>query len=227
MRRVRVLAGIVAPLLTLSAVFAEAPASRWFPVPANALYVTGDSWSEAGVTYRLYGVQACLRGTRFTNAHGLKRDCGEASLAMLVALTRDLRPQCYDAAERPEARTVFVFCVARRATGAGAGSRIDLGTALIATGFAFAALKPDGQPVHAPYFVAQLVAQRAKAGLWAFPDLPDPNAIILRALHEQVRPPTPAQPPTPTTSRHNEGGTLENHKPVHPAWPGRPGAEGL
>jgi endonuclease YncB( thermonuclease family) len=207
MRRAHVVAGIVAPLLTLNVAFAEAPASRWFPVPASALYLTGDSWSAAGVTYRLYGVQSCLRGTSFTNAHGLERDCGEASLAMLVALTRDLRPQCYDAAEQPETKTVFVFCVATRVAGAGAGSRIDLGTALVATGFAFAALKPDGQPVHAPYFVAQLVAQRAKAGLWAFPDLPDPNAIILRALHEQARPPTPppSQPPTPASPASNEG----------------------
>jgi endonuclease YncB( thermonuclease family) len=197
MRR-QFLAGFVAPLLTLNVAFAEAPASRWFPVPANALYLTGDSWADAGVTYRLYGVQSCLRGTTFTNAHGLARDCGEASLAMLVALTRDLRPQCYDAAEQPATRTVFVFCVATRVTGAGAGSRIDLGTALIATGFAFAALKPDGQPVHAPYFVAQLVAQRAKAGLWAFADLPDPNAIILRALHEQGPARTSAPPPAAT-----------------------------
>jgi endonuclease YncB( thermonuclease family) len=211
MRRTRILAGIVAPLLTLSAAFAETPASRWFPVPANALYLTGDSWSDAGVTYRLYGVQSCLRGTSFTNAHGLQRDCGEASLAMLVALTRDLRPRCYDAAEQPETRTIFVFCVATRVAGAGAGSRIDLGTALIATGFAFAALKPDGQPVHAPYFVAQLVAQRARAGLWAFPDLPDPNAIILRALHEQAPPQSPAplssttQSPTPSNPRTTVG----------------------
>jgi endonuclease YncB( thermonuclease family) len=204
MRRAHVLAGIVAPLLTLSVAFAEARASRWFPVPASALYLTGDSWSDDGVTYRLYGVQSCLRGTSFTNAHGLPRDCGEASLAMLIALTRDLRPQCYDAAEQPESRTVFVFCVATRVTGAGAGSHIDLGTALIATGFAFAALKPDGQPVHAPYFVAQLVAQRAKAGLWAFPDLPEPNAIILRALHEQPRPPLPSPPKLPTPAKSSQ-----------------------
>jgi endonuclease YncB( thermonuclease family) len=199
MSRVCALAGIVAPLLTLSTALAQAPPSGWFPVQANALYLTGDSWSDAGVTYRLYGVQSCLRGTSFTNGHGLQRDCGEASLAMLVALTRDLRPQCYDAAEQPETRTVFVFCVATRAAGAGAGSRIDLGTALIATGFAFAALKPDGQPVYAPYFVAQLVAHRAKAGLWAFPDLPEPNAIILRALHEQETARS-ADPPSPTRS---------------------------
>ncbi len=133
MRRAHVIAGIVVPWLTPSAAFAEAPASRWFPVPANALYLTGDSWSDTGVTYRLYGVQSCLRGTSFTNAHGLERDCGEASLAMLVALTRDLRPQCYDAAEQPETKTVFVFCVATRVAGAGAGSRIDLVSAELET----------------------------------------------------------------------------------------------
>ena len=204
MRCALALAAIVAPWLTLNAALAETLAAGWFPVPASARYLTGDSWSDAGVTYRLYGVQSCLRGTRFTNAHGLERDCGEASLAMLVALTRDLRPKCYDAAERPETKTVFVFCVATRVAGAGAGSRIDLGTALIATGFAFAALKPDGQPVHPPYFVAQLVAQRAKAGLWAFPDLPDPNAIILRALHEQARPPLPSPSKLPTPAKSNQ-----------------------
>lgn len=204
MRRNQALAAFVAPLVALGSASAETPAARWFPVPVSALYLTGDSWSDAGVTYRLYGVQSCLRGTSFTNAHGLKRDCGEVSLAMLVALTRDLRPQCYDAAEQPQTKTVFVFCVATWVTGAGAGSRIDLGTALIATGFAFAALKPDGQPVHAPYFVAQLVAQRAKAGLWAFPDLPEPNAIILRALHEQARPPLPSPSKLPTPAKSNQ-----------------------
>lgn len=61
----------------------------WFPVPAGAVYQTGDSWTDRGSTYRLYGVQSCLRGTSFTNAHGVGRDCGEASLAMLVALRTD------------------------------------------------------------------------------------------------------------------------------------------
>ncbi len=177
---------------------APAPAqttSQWFPIPRDAVYLTGDSWSAAATTYRLYGVQACLRGTSFTNAHGLKRDCGEASLAMLVALARDLSPQCYDAAESQHHHTVFVFCVASPTKGAAAGSRIDLGTALISTGFAFAALKPDGKPVHAPYFVAQLVAQRTRAGFWAFADVPDPNAIILRALRNTSAGTQPAAPP--------------------------------
>ncbi|MGX7743965.1 thermonuclease family protein [Rhodopseudomonas parapalustris] len=174
----------VAAMLATTPAFGQA-ASAWSPVPKDAVYQTGDSWSSGGVTYRLYGVQACLRGTSVTNANGIVRDCGEVSLAMLVALTRDLHPQCYRAAVSTSEQTAFVFCVATPSSGAGAGSRIDLGTALISTGFAFAALKPDGQPVHAPYFVAQMIAQRTHAGLWAFADLPEPNAIILRALREK------------------------------------------
>jgi endonuclease YncB( thermonuclease family) len=205
MWRARALAAALAPLAATAGARAEPEASRWFAVPASAVYLTGDSWSDAGRTYRLYGVQSCLRGTHFTNGHGLTRDCGEASLAMLIALTRDLQPQCYDAAEQPQTRTVFVFCVATRTAGSGEGSRIDLGTALIATGFAFAALKPDGQPVHAPYLVAQLVAQRSKAGLWAFPDLPDPNAIILRTLRGETPAQGPSRSPPPSSTPKNPG----------------------
>ena len=200
MARATASAAILAAVL-FAAPAASQGASPWFPIPDDAVYLTGDSWSSSGVTYRLYGVQACLRGTDFTNAHGLKRDCGEASLAMLAALARDLRPQCYDAAESRRLRTVFVFCLASPTKGAAAGSRIDLGTALISTGFAFAALKPDGQPVHTPYFVAQLVAQRAKAGFWAFADVPDPNAIILRALRQNQAGAEPAAPPDAAKKR--------------------------
>ncbi len=174
--------------------------SAWFPVQADAIYQTGDSWRAEGVTYRLYGVQACLRGTSFTNIFGLKRDCGEASLTMLAALIRDLQPQCYAAAEQPKAATVFVFCVATRLEGVGKGSRIDLGTALIVLGFAFAALTPDGRPVHAPYLEAQRRAQQSQAGLWAFSDLPDPNAIILETLRRSARAGAMTAPTTdPTT----------------------------
>jgi endonuclease YncB( thermonuclease family) len=175
---------------------AQVSSPAWFPVPARAVYQTGDSWSNGGATYRLYGVQSCLRGTRFTNAHGVKRDCGEASLAMLAALVRDLRPQCYEAAKIPEHKTIFVFCVAIPSEGVGKGARIDLGTALIATGFAFAARTPDGRPVHAPYLVAERVAERSRAGLWVFADLPEPNAIILRRLQAGAYL-SPAVQPTP------------------------------
>jgi endonuclease YncB( thermonuclease family) len=192
-----------AGLAAVSPAHAESNSGGWSPVPATAVYETGDSWTDHGVLYRLYGVQACIRGTSFTNAVGQKRDCGEASLAMLVALTRDLRPQCHEAASLPRTRTVFVFCIAQPTTGAAAGSRIDLGTALISTGYAFAALTPDGKPVHPPYFVAQLVAQKSRAGLWAFADAPEPNAIILKALRAATAATTlsdPARLPTTAVS---------------------------
>lgn len=182
-------------------------AADWFAVPTSAVYQTGDSWTNRGSTYRLYGVQSCLRGTNITNAHGVKRDCGEASLAMLVALTRDLRPQCHAAAEVPASRMVFVFCVAQPSIGAGAGRTLDLGTALIASGFAFAALTPEGRPVHAPYLAAQQVAQRTRAGLWAFADVPEPNAIISRALTAKAPPPAGLGPTVTAPSIPSPGRT--------------------
>ncbi len=184
----RYFAAAISVILGAGTALAQSPSPGWFPVPGNAVYQTGDSWSADGATYRLYGVQSCLRGTDFTNAHGVKRDCGEASLAMLAALLRDLRPQCHEAAEIATQKTIFVFCVASPTEGAGKGARIDLGTALIVSGFAFAAQKPDGRPVHAPYLAAERVAQNSHAGLWAFPDLPDPNAIIQRSLRSGASP---------------------------------------
>ena len=183
--------GLMAMLATASTVHAQQPAANdWFAIPANAMFETGDSWSDGAKKFRLYGVQACLRGTYFTNNLGLKRDCGEASLAMLAALIRDFSPRCTKAAAAPDGQTMAVFCIASPSRGAGTGARIDLGTAMIASGFAFAALTPEGQPVHPPYLVAQLVAARKNAGLWAFADMPEPNRILFKALRQSspVRP---------------------------------------
>jgi len=172
-------------LVGAGAAFAQAAPQPWRPVAETARFETGDSWLVENARYRLYGVQACLRSTSFTNASGQKRDCGEAGLAMLVGLVRDLKPMCTPVVESSNAGPVLVTCLAFPKSGKAAGSRIDLGTALIASGFAFAALKPDGKPVHLPYFVAELDAKRSKAGLWAFPDLPEPNAIIFKAIRDQ------------------------------------------
>ena len=117
--------------LSTSPALSQAKPSPWFPVPADAIFETGDTWTAGGKRYRLYGVQSCLRGTSFTNAKGVKRDCGEASLAMLVSLVRDLRPMCYAAASVDYGRTVLVFCFATMEQGNNKGSRVDLGTALI------------------------------------------------------------------------------------------------
>lgn len=167
--------------------------SPWAAIPENAIFETGDSWIAGGQRFRLYGVQACLRGTAFTNASGQKRDCGEASLAMLISLIRDYRPLCAPVLEGAPNGIRYVTCVVAPKGSQSAGSRIDLGTALIASGFAFAALQPDGKPVHLPYFVAELDAKRAKAGLWAFADLPEPGPIILKALRAN-RPAAPGAP---------------------------------
>ena len=178
---IAVIAGLVSVLASSGS--AQDPAAvRWFSISPAAVFETGDSWTDGSVVHRLYGVQACLRGTNFTNATGVRRDCGETSLAMLVALIRDLQPKCQQVAASSNSRVIFVLCVATRNDGAGAGFRIDLGTAMIASGFGFASLTTDGRPVHPPYLVAQSVAARAKAGLWAYPDMPEPNAIILRSV---------------------------------------------
>ena len=180
----------------MSQTTATNPASQWFSIADSAVYETGDTWLVGDTRFQLYGVQSCLRGSTFTNGNGVKRDCGEASLAVLVSLVRDLRPQCHQAASRPETKTVFIFCFATVTQGPANGSRIDLGTAMISMGYAFASIKPDSQPVHLPYFVAQLVAQRAKSGLWAFPDVQDPNVAILRAYRaQQSQAPGAAAPP--------------------------------
>ena len=44
---------------------------------------------------------------------------------------------------------------------------IDVGTALIASGYAFAAVSKTGAPVNPNYLVTELVAKNARQGLWA------------------------------------------------------------
>ena len=61
------------------------------------------------------------------------------------------------------------------------------------------AVNPAGAAVHEPYLVAQAVARKERLGLWQFPDMPDPNAIILRQIREGAGAtsgaPLPAPPP--------------------------------
>ena len=86
MRLDRPLAALALLGLLSSARAQIAPANAWFPVPLTAVFLTGDSWTDQNVTFRLYGVQSCIRGTSFTNAHGQKRDCGEAMPALTGGL---------------------------------------------------------------------------------------------------------------------------------------------
>lgn len=159
-----------------------------FAAAPNAALETGDTWIQGGTRLRLYGVQACIRGTYFSNGSGQRLDCGEASLAMLAALIKDTRPDCVPIAQQPGLQT-FVTCFATLEN-----KRVELGTMLIASGFAFAALKSDGSPVHPPYFIAEQTAKSGRRGLWAYADLPHPNVALLRALRGQGASGAPHQP---------------------------------
>ncbi len=168
---------------------AEKP--EWKPIAPDAMFLTGDTWTKDQITYRLYGVQACIRGTTFTNEQNTRSDCGDASMLMLVNLVNDWKPMCYPVYQSPDARSQFVICSARITRGQSAGAVIDLGTALISSGFAFASLNVSGQPVDQAYLVSQMVAKNKKKGLWAFADLPDPNFIIMQKLKASDTPSKP------------------------------------
>lgn len=153
-------------VLALSPVQAQQRA--WAPIAPGTTFESGESWVTGGKRFRLYGVRACERGRSFVNASGVKHDCGEASLAMLVSLVRDLSPVCTEVAKDEKAGITHVVCLALPDRGAGKGSRIDLGTALISSGFGFAAKDAAGKPIHREYAVAEEVARRSKAGLWGY-----------------------------------------------------------
>ena len=166
-------------LLVMGApLWAQPPSTPIFDVPqVGVSFATGDTWTQNGQTMRLYGVQSCLRGTTFTNQAGAKADCGEASLAYLAALVRDTKPRCAPIAQIGEQSAVLVVCSAHVGE-----STLDLGTILIAEGFAFAAFNNDAKPVYMPYLVAEVLARKGRVGLWAAPDMPHPNSILLKML---------------------------------------------
>lgn len=151
----------------------QAQQTGQFAVVPPINFETGDTWQQAGARYRLYGVQACLRGTQITERSGRKADCGERSIAMLAAIMHAAKPECRQVGPAQDGAT-FVVC-----GGVLDGKAIEVGTALIAGGFAFAAAGPDGRAVHAPYLVAEQTAESASAGLWAFTDMPHPVQMLL------------------------------------------------
>jgi endonuclease YncB( thermonuclease family) len=160
-----------------------APAPKNAPLPvfdvpsAGVQFQTGDTWTQGGKTFRLFAVQSCIRGTTFTNAVGIKRDCGEASIAYFAALIKDAKLRCTALAQ--SGSVTFAVCAAHIG-----GQTLDLGTILITQGFAFAATDPRGKPVNFQYAVAEGDAQNNRRGLWASPDLPHPSAILRGAYQK-------------------------------------------
>lgn len=138
--------------------------ARSFPIAGDAVIETGDTFVQNGDRVRLYGVQACLPGTTVRLADGAEHDCGQVSIAGLAGLMGDARPTCIEISRSEWRNRPYVFASCSMAIG---DRNVELGTALIASGFAFAALTATGAPVHAPYIAAESVAQEDKRGLWS------------------------------------------------------------
>ncbi len=180
---------LVAPGAKLDAQQA-APTTRLpvFDIPMSGVtFETGDTWSQGGERFRLYGVQSCIRGAIFTNAAGAKGDCGEASLIYFAALIRDTRPRCTAIARSGAPPLIYAVCAAHIGK-----TSLDLGTVLITQGFAFAAADVRGRAVNFAYAVAEADAKAHRRGLWASPDLPYPNAILARAAR-RIGAPAPSR----------------------------------
>jgi len=165
-----------APALLLALTFGSTPTMAsppegYFELKPGVTLDSGDSWQDGGRHFRLFGVQACLRGTFYTDMVGARRDCGEASLAVLAAYIADTKPLCARVAR--SADTDFVSCYAT--IGA---DRLDLASLMISSGFAFASLDERGLPHHTPYAVMEQAAREKRVGLWQFEDVQHP-AILL------------------------------------------------
>ncbi|WP_315929014.1 thermonuclease family protein [Mesorhizobium sp. SP-1A] len=148
-------------------------ANKFVPFPSTAQFETGDSWIAGGKRYRLYGLQACLRGTSVTIAPGAKRDCGELNLIMAQAIIRDSKPVCTTIREL-DANNMLVVC--RTTTGK---TGYDLATYMIAQGWGFAAVSSSGEPAVPGYRLVEQGAREAQEGLWAYSDFPHPASILL------------------------------------------------
>jgi endonuclease YncB( thermonuclease family) len=158
---------------------AQIQSARFTPFPSTAQFETGDSWIADGKRYRLYGVQACLRGTSITIAGGVKRDCGELNLIMAQAIIRDSKPVCTTVHEL-DANNLLVVC--QTTTGK---TGYDLATFMIAQGWGFAATSGNGQLIVPGYRVAEEGAREARAGLWAYADLPHPVSVLIDQEKQQ------------------------------------------
>lgn len=129
--------------------------------PSAVQFETGDTWVHEGAKFRLFGVQACLRDTQYRRTGSEDGDCGLRSIGALAALFSTKTIACQPVGAAMDGAT-FVVCAAEVGDTA-----VDVGTALISSGFAFAAVRPSGAPVLPAYAVAEAVAKENGSGLWA------------------------------------------------------------
>jgi endonuclease YncB( thermonuclease family) len=138
---------------------------------AGVIFETGDTWQYEGRKFRLFGVQSCLRGTAYRAPGGVEEDCGLRSIGSLAALFSTGTVACQPMGAANDNAT-FVVCAAELD-----GEMIDVGTALISSGAAFAAVRPSGTVVLSSYAIAESVAKEDKSGLWAGQFI-HPNAVL-------------------------------------------------
>ena len=129
--------------------------------PAAVSFETGDSWQYEGRKFRLFGVQACIRGTAYHAPDETESDCGMQSIASLAALFSTGSIGCQPVGRAKDDAT-FVVCAAQLDN-----TTVDVGTALISSGAAFAAVFPSGAPVSSAYAVAESSAKGRASGLWS------------------------------------------------------------
>lgn len=148
-----------------------------FPIPKGVIYLTGDSWDQGGTVVRLFGVQSCIRGTTLKTENG-EIDCGEISMAFLANFMKSSPTKCQGIIQTESPPLYHVIC--KSTVG---DNEVDLGTALILKGFAFAMNDSGGKPVNIQYYIAEQEAKEKRAGLWKFDKFPHPNAIIKAAVN--------------------------------------------
>jgi len=147
-------------------------------VSKSVQLLTGDTWRDGNKLYRLYGVQSCIRGTAATDGNGKKVDCGNLSLSHLAALFSTAAVTCQPIGYAVDKAT-FVVCAADLD-----GNTIDVGTALISTGYAFAAMNTKGEAVSTNYLVAEINAKMEHDGLWAR-SFQHPVQLLLKQAQER------------------------------------------
>lgn len=150
-----------AALLALTLGSSAVAQEQTISFPSGVSFETGDTWAFKGEKYRLFGVQSCLRGTSYRLDTGEEGDCGMRSIASLAALFSTDTIACQPIGIAKDS-VIFVICAAQID-----GVTIDVGTALISSGAAFAAVLPSGAPATAAYAIAEMTAKERRNGLWA------------------------------------------------------------
>lgn len=122
----------------------------------------GHRWVESRRTFELYGVGPCEQGRALNGDTGRTSECRVLATARLAALFSTGGVTCRAVDKAIDVGVVPVVCVVELGD-----DKFDLGMALIAGGYGFAALGDDGRPVVKNYLVAELSAKVDRQGIWA------------------------------------------------------------